>query len=189
MAASNETAYLVIDIQRDYFPGGAMVLEGAEAAADASVRALRAARRRGLPVILVHHEATSPAATFFRAGTEGTRIHPPLQDGAATVTVKKHYPNAFRETDLAERLGAMGVRTLVVAGMMTHMCIDTTVRAAADLGYGVTLLGDATATRALTFAGRTVAVPEVQGAYLAALHGSFARVTTVDEWIAGNSEV
>lgn len=90
----------------------------------------------------------------------------------------KHYPNAFRETELRELLEGLQVKDLTIAGMMTHMCIDTTVRAASDLGYQVTLVGDACATRDLQFNATKVSAPEVHAAYLAALDGSFAKVVS-----------
>jgi nicotinamidase-related amidase len=65
--------------------------------------------------------------------------------------------------------------------MMTHMCVDTTVRAAADLGFSCALAQDGCATRALEFGGRRVEADDVQHAYLAALNGSFASVRPAQE--------
>ena len=96
----------------------------------------------------------------------------------------KHFPNSFRETTLLADLRARGATKLLVAGMMTHMCVDTTVRAAADLGFQCALAHDACATRSLQFAGQTVDAKEVQLAYLAALNGSFASVQSTEEWLA-----
>jgi nicotinamidase-related amidase len=69
--------------------------------------------------------------------------------------------------------------------MMTHMCIDTTTRAAADLGFQCSLAHDACATRALSFRGVDVPAQSVQAAYLAGLNGLFAKVVTADELVAG----
>ncbi len=74
---------------------------------------------------------------------------------------------------------------LVFAGMMTHMCVDTTVRAAADLGFVCSLARDACATRDLAFGASKVAAGDVQTAYLAALSGSFAAVRSASEITAG----
>jgi nicotinamidase-related amidase len=60
--------------------------------------------------------------------------------------------------------------------MMTHMCVDTTVRAAADLGFECLLAQDGCATKALQFSGREVDAAQVQVAYLSALNGAFAKV-------------
>jgi len=88
--------------------------------------------------------------------------------------IVKNFPNGFRATPLLERLQALAAHQLVVAGMMTHMCIDTTVRAAFDLGFQCTLAHDACATRALSFGGTTVPAAQVHAAFVAALHGIFA---------------
>jgi hypothetical protein len=60
--------------------------------------------------------------------------------------------------------------------MMTHMCVDTTTRAAADLGFACSLAHDACATRALAFGGVRVTPEQVQVSYLAGLNGLFAKV-------------
>jgi nicotinamidase-related amidase len=64
--------------------------------------------------------------------------------------------------------------------MMTHMCIDSTTRAAADLGFACSLAHDACATRDLSFNGSRVAAETVQTAYLGALNGSFAKVLSTN---------
>lgn len=175
--------YVVIDIQNDYFPKGAMELHQPEMAASNAERALKAARDAHIPTIMVQHLALGPTATFFRPGTPGADLRPGFEPQVDDIHLIKHYANAFRETPLDEELKRLGADHLVVAGMMTHMCIDTTCRAAADRGYQVTLLGDATATRDLSFGERRVAAEDVQAAYLAALSGSFAEVMATDRWI------
>jgi nicotinamidase-related amidase len=97
--------------------------------------------------------------------------------------VQKNFPNSFRATDLKQRLDAAGVKHLVVAGMMTHMCVDATVRQAADLGYRVTLMGDACATRALKHGDESVPARQVHAAFLAALAGLYAKVIPAAEAI------
>jgi nicotinamidase-related amidase len=72
------------------------------------------------------------------------------------LVIEKNFPNSFRNTALKEALERLQATNLVVAGMMTHMCIDASVRHAADLGYKITLLADACATRAQSYGGETV---------------------------------
>ena len=176
-----DTALLIIDIQNDYFPGGAMELEGADAAAAKAHTALDAFRKRGLPVCHVRHLSVRPGATFFIPGTPGAEIHAAVQPRAGETVVEKNYPNAFRETTLKKVLDEANCKNLVIAGMMTHMCVDASVRAAADLGYRVTLIGDACATRAQKIAGETVAARQVHLAFLAALNGFYAKVIDCHE--------
>ena len=96
---------------------------------------------------------------------------------------QKHFPNSFRDTPLLDHLRHAGISRLAIAGMMTHMCIDTTTRAAADLGFSCLLAHDACATRALSFNGVEVKAEAVQLAYLAALNGLFAKTLTADELV------
>jgi nicotinamidase-related amidase len=176
-----DTALVVIDIQNDYFPGGAMELEGAEAAGARAAQAMRKFRDKNLPVIHVRHLSVRPGATFFLPGTRGAEIHASVAPLNGETIVEKNFPNSFRNTALQEMLERSGVKNLVVAGMMTHMCVDASVRHAADLGYKVTLLGDACATRAQTYAGETVPARQVHAAFLAALNGFYAKVVNTHE--------
>ena len=176
-----DTALLIIDIQNDYFPGGAMELEGADAAGERAAAALARFRKDGLPVFHVRHLSVRPGATFFIPGTQGADIHKSVLPASAETVVEKNFPNAFRATALEEKLKGAGIKNLVVAGMMTHMCVDASVRQAADLGYKVTLLGDACATRAQSYAGETIPARQVHGAFLAALNGAYAKVVNLNE--------
>jgi nicotinamidase-related amidase len=171
-----DRAFVIIDIQNDYFPGGSMELEGADAAAANASRALGRMREQGVPIFHVRHLSTRPGATFFIPGTPGAEIHGAVKPHGGETVIEKNFPNSFRGTSLERALQDAGAKELVVAGMMTHMCVDATVRHAADLGYKVTLLGDACATRAQAFGGETVPARHVHAAFLAALNGFYAKV-------------
>ena len=172
-------ALVVVDIQNDYFPGGAMELVGSTEAASVAAKVKAHFKAEGLPVFMVQHISTRPNATFFLPNTRGVEIHESVKLEEGDQHVVKHYPNSFRETNLLELLQTQGVEELTIVGMMTHMCVDTTVRAASDLGFKVELIGNACATKNLEHDGRIVAAADVHAAYLAAIHGSFAAVT---EW-------
>jgi nicotinamidase-related amidase len=174
-------ALLVVDIQNDYFPGGAMELVGSEEAAGHAAKVLREFRRRGWPIIHVQHVSVQPGARFFLPDTPGVEIHASVAPREGETVFQKHYPNCFRETPLLDHLRNQDIRQLVVVGMMTHMCVDTTVRAAFDLGMNCTLIQDACATRALSFGGVTAEAGQVQASYLAAL-GTFAKLQPAEEW-------
>ena len=176
-------ALLVIDIQNDYFPGGAMELVGSVEAAQQAALIQESFRKSADPVVHVQHVARSSEATFFLPNTWGVEIHElvfPVNDEAVIV---KHFPNAFRETNLLDLLKSLTVGDLTIVGMMTHMCIDTTVRAANDLGFSVTLVSDACATRNLVFEDREVPAAQVQAAYLSAIDGSFATVVSTEKFL------
>ena len=174
------TALVLVDLQNDYFPGGTMELVGAEVAVARAAALLQAFRRRSLPVFHVQHIATRPGATFFLPGSAGAEIHAAVAPAAGEPVVTKHFPNAFRETTLLQGLRGVEAKNVVFAGMMTHMCIDSTTRAAADLGFACSLAHDACATRDLSFNGSRVAAETVQTAYLGALNGSFAKVLSTN---------
>lgn len=176
-----ETALLLIDIQNDYFPGGAMELAGSVEAGRQAAALLAAFRGKGLPVLHVQHISTRPGATFFLPNTRGVDIHESVAPRQGETIIRKHFPNAFRETALLEQLRQRNITALTIGGMMTHMCVDTTVRAAFDLGFGCRLAHDACATRSLSFGGSTVAAAEVQMAFIAALNGLFAKVQSAAE--------
>ena len=176
-----DIALIIIDIQNDYFPGGAMELEGSEAAGAKAGIALGSFREKKLPVIHVRHLSVRPGATFFLPGTRGAEIHASVKPLGGETVIEKNFPNSFRNTQLQAALERSGAKNLVVAGMMTHMCVDASVRHAADLGYKVTLLGDACATRAQSFGGETVPARQVHAAFLAALNGFYAKVVQTHE--------
>ena len=178
------TALLLIDIQNDYFPGGKMALERMDEAAATARRLLDAFRTRGLPVIHIHHLSARPGATFFVPGTAGAEINPMVGPEAGERVIDKNFPNSFRGTPLAEELRSGGIDSLVIAGAMSHMCVDATVRAAFDLGFRCVVAEDACATRALEFNGVTIPAPEVHGAFMAALRVPYASVLKAREAIS-----
>lgn len=162
-------ALLLIDIQNDYFPEGKFPLAGIEAAAAQAARLLAIARDKGLAVVHVRHEAPEADAGFFGNGTEGARIHPRVAPREGETVIVKQKVNSFLNTDLDDVLKREGVSDLVIVGAMSHMCVDAATRAALDLGYGATVVQDATATRDLSFAGAAVPAAQVQTTMLAAL--------------------
>ncbi len=180
-----KTALLVIDVQNDYFPGGRMELQGSSAALDNLGRVIAKSRAEGVPVLYIQHIAIKKEATFFIAGTSGIDIHPDIAPAPGEKVFVKHYPNSFRNTGLFEYCQQNQITSLVITGMMTHMCVDTTTRAAFDLGFTSTLLADCCATRNLQYLDRIVLAADVQNAYLAALDKTFAQVLTTKQYLHG----
>jgi nicotinamidase-related amidase len=174
-------ALLLIDIQNDYFPGGAMELAGSSEAGIQAGKLLHAFRQNSLPVIHIQHISTGQNATFFLPNTKGVQIHENVAPIEGEAVFQKNYPNSFRGTPLLEHLRRQQITQLVIAGMMTHMCIDTTTRAAWDLGFHCVLAYDACATKPLSFGGITVSAEHVQRTFLAALNGLFAKALSVEE--------
>ncbi|MFZ0944679.1 MAG: cysteine hydrolase family protein [Syntrophobacteraceae bacterium] len=181
------TALLLIDIQNDYFPGGNMEVEGSVQASLRAREVLDLFRKMAMPVIHVRHISVRPGATFFLPGTGGVEIHENVRPLSTETLIEKNYPNSFRDTPLRQILEKEGVARLVIAGMMTHMCVDATTRAAFDYGFGCTVVHDACATRQLSFGGATVPAVQVQSAFLAALNGLYAKVASAGDFISRES--
>ena len=181
---NTKTALLLIDIQNDYFPGGRMELFGPLEAAAKAAALLGFFRQNRFPVLHIAHESLRPGATFFLPGSPGQKIHPLVapEDGESVIT--KNFPNSFLGTPLLEHLRRLEVSSLAIAGMMTHMCVDATTRAAVDLGFDCRLIHDATAARELSFGDVSVAATHVKAAFLAALTVVCTRVQTADEFFA-----
>jgi nicotinamidase-related amidase len=176
-------ALLIIDIQNDYFEGGANPLTGSLEASLNVQRLLEYYREKSLPVIHIRHLSVRAGSTFFIPDTKGVEIHQNVLPQAGEKVVIKNYPNSFRETDLLEYLQSENISGLVICGMMTQMCVDATVRAAKDFGFSCTLISDACATKDLEIRGETVAAKEVQNSFLAALSYFYATVLTAQEYL------
>jgi nicotinamidase-related amidase len=174
---------VLVDIQNDYFKGGKMALEGSHEAAEAACLLLSYFRKNGMPLAHIQHVAGHAGATFFIPNTPGTEIHASVKPLETETVIQKHFPNSFRQTGLLAHLQQKGVRRLVIAGMMTHMCVDATARAATDLGFQCLIAQDGCATRSLKFQDRIIPAEDVHGAFLAALNGAYGRVMSVDQII------
>lgn len=169
-----ESTLVLIDCQNTYTQG-VMELEGVQAALDQAAALLDRARSAGIPIIHVQH-SDGPGSLYDIEGESGaivTRVAP--RDGEAVVT--KQYPNSFVETDFDDKLKAVGAGNLVIAGFMTHMCVNSTARGAFNAGYAPTVVAAATATRSLPgVGGEPVTAATLQSASLAALSDLFAVV-------------
>jgi nicotinamidase-related amidase len=184
-----KSALILIDIQNDYFPGGNLELVGMTQAAAKAREVLTACRQARLPLVHVQHVSLGTDATFFRPHTVGVNIHESLQPLDGEPVIRKHYPNAFRETGLLEALKTAGTEELVICGAMSHMCIDATTRAAFDYGLRCTVIHDACASRDLVFASLTIPAAHVHGAFMAALGMRYARVWSLEEFLKSFSDL
>ncbi|PUE09399.1 cysteine hydrolase [Limnohabitans sp. T6-5] len=133
------TAVLVIDVQQG-------LCEGPGAAHDCSGTIARinvvtqSAREASVPVFFIQHESN---AGYLKNGTREWQLATGLEVQAGDRRIRKTTPDAFLRTELHEALQALGVQDLVVCGMHTEFCVDTTTRKALALGYPVVLVSDA----------------------------------------------
>lgn len=180
------TALLIIDVQNDYFPGGKMTLEGAEQAAKNIQQILDYFRKNNLPVIHIRHISTNEGATFFLPGTSGAEIHSLVSPLAGEKVIEKHFPNSFRETELLSYLQSKNIKNLVITGMMTDVCVESTTRASFDFGFRNVIIGDATATRDRELYGQVIKASEVQRSFLAgisALGGLYTNIVKTNDFL------
>ena len=170
-----QSVVIVIDAQREYVDG-ALPLAGVDQALVEIAQLLERARSAGTPVIHVKHRGRAGGA-FDPDATRGDIVAQAAPAGAEPV-IEKLLPNAFSGTDLKTQLEALGHKELILAGFMTHLCIEATARSALDHGFKANVIASATATRDLpdpTSEG-TLAAAEVQRNALAALSDRFALI-------------
>ncbi|MFV0395698.1 MAG: cysteine hydrolase family protein [Coprobacillaceae bacterium] len=177
------TCLLLIDVQNDYFKGGKNELYKPEQALENIKQVLAVYRNKQLPIIHIQHINTSTNATFFNPNTFGVEIHKSVEPVENEYMIIKHRPNSFYKTDLYKTIEKLGVTEIVICGMMTHMCVDTTVRACKDYELFVTLLSDACATKSLRYHDLEIQANIVQQTYMASLNGMFANVVKTKDYL------
>ena len=168
------SALIMIDCQNTYRTG-VMQLTGVEQAIVEAKKLLQRARDMQIPVIHIRHDSGegSPYDLTTDIGQISDEVAP--QDGELVIT--KNFPNAFVQTDLDERLKTLGIENIVLAGFMTHMCVNSTAHGGFNLGYKPTVVASATATRSLLAAdGKLVPAQQVQDAAIASTRDLYAAV-------------
>jgi nicotinamidase-related amidase len=178
-----KTALLVIDFQKDHFPGGKRPLVNALGAARNAYMILQCFREHGGHHVHIQHISKTPDATYFISGDRGTDIHDSVAHFEGEPIVYKHEPNAFLNTELLTLLKRWEVERLVITGMMTHLDVDATARAASDFGFQVIIAEDACATHDLQYGDTTIPAEHVQKEALAALK-SYGKVMKTEEILA-----
>lgn len=171
---------ILIDIQNMYFYEGDYKLYEPERAGKKAAEILEKFRMENKPVIHVKHN-------FKVDGMENGEylldFNEFVKPKKKEIIVSKNYPSAFLKTDLKKQLDKLKVDKLVIVGMMTHMCIDTTVRAAQNYGYKVTVIHDACTTKDLKWNGQTIYAQTVHDSIMASLQGTFGEVMSCEEFM------
>ena len=169
-----DSALIMVDCQNTY-RHGIMKLANVELAILEAQKLLQMARDLNVPIIHIQHDAGvgSPYDVTAEIGQISSEVAP--KNGENVIT--KNYPNAFIATPLEAQLKALGIENIVLAGFMTHMCINSTARGAFNLGFKPTVVASACATRSLVGAnGKTVDAQTMHEAALAAIRDLFAVV-------------
>ena len=176
-------ALLLIDIQNDYFSKGKMELYKPLEAAKNARDILMWFRNNEYPIFHIQHIANRADATFFHPNTDGVEIHQSVLPLKQEEIIIKHFPNSFYETNLFNKLKEKEIDELVVVGMMTHMCIDATIRVARDLGFKCSLIENACATKELIYQEHIIPPEHVHFSFINALNGYYSNVYTAQEFI------
>lgn len=163
---------VLIDLQNEYVSGALALPEAASAIAN-SAALLAKARQAGAPVLHVAHRGRQ-GGMFDRSAERGA-IVAQLTPVDGEAVIEKELPNAFAKTDLERRLQQTGRKEIILVGMMTHMCVSSTARAALDLGFRTTIDATGCATRDLPDGlGGTIPARTVHEVALAELSDRFA---------------
>ena len=173
-AGLKNSALIMVDCQNTY-RRGVMQLSHVESAIIEAQKLLQMARDLKVPIIHIQHDAGvgTPYDVTAEIGQISAEVAP--KNGENVIT--KNYPNAFIATPLEAQLKALGIESLVLAGFMTHMCINSTARGAFNLGFKPTVVASACATRSLVGAnGKTVDAQTMHDSALAAVRDLFAVV-------------
>lgn len=179
------TALLIIDMQNDYFDGGKNPLVGSFKAVGKAKEILSLFRMNDLKIIHIRHITKRLNVDFFMPDTKGSEIHDAVKPHNNEKVIIKHSPNSFIDTELQDYLNDNEIGELVVCGMMTHICVDSTVRAAKDFGFNTTVISDACATKKLIFNEIQLDANVVNNVFLSAFKGYYAHVVNAQEYISG----
>jgi len=170
--ALRDAVLVLIDIQNTYRQG-LMQLTNVEPAIQEAQQLLKKARDLGIPIIHIQHDA-GPGTPYDVAAKIGA-IADEVAPIAGETIIIKNYPNAFVQTNLDAELKALSAKNIVLAGFMTHMCVNSTAHGGFNLGYSPTIVASATATRPLMSAnGKVLSAEEVQHGALASTRDMYA---------------
>jgi nicotinamidase-related amidase len=134
---------LIIDVQVCNFDESSPVYEGDRLLSKISALLVQARAAR-VPIIYVQHCGSEGA--IDQPNTPGWKIHPAIAPLDGDIVVQKRHPDAFQDTGLQLELESIGIKELIIAGIQTEYCVDTTCRRAYSLNYDVTLVADAHST-------------------------------------------
>jgi nicotinamidase-related amidase len=177
-------ALLVIDVQNEYFPGGALPVTYPENTLARIIDAMDGAAENRVPIVVLQHGKDNPDARSFKRGTPGWRLKSEIEVHEHAVEIEKTLPGSFTGTNLEAWLKEHGIGTLAICGYMTHMSCDTTARQAVHCGFNVEFLSDATGTLSVTNSAGTVTAEELHRATLVAQQARFSIVLSSSSWVA-----
>jgi nicotinamidase-related amidase len=181
--AHSPAALVLIDIQQGMDDPSWGPRNNPDAEANAA-RLLHAWRGAGLPVVHIHHRSVRPQSPLY-PGKAGVAVKPEVVPVEGEPVFTKTVNSAFIGTPLEGWLRERGIERVVIAGLTTNHCVDTSTRMAGNLGFETVLVGDACATNDRVGPdGATWDAETIHRITLTNLHGEFATVMSTDEVLA-----
>ena len=173
---SGDTALMIIDVQSAFFDKKSTIYAYHGGELLKTIKSLISrARKASVPVIYVHHDGEK--GTPFEPGKPGWPIHPAIAPLEGDLVVHKRTPDSFYGTTLQTELESRGIRKLVIAGIQSDWCVDTTVRRAYSLEYEVTVVEDAHSTCDT----KILKAPQIIAHHNSIFGGRFAKLRKADE--------
>lgn len=174
-------ALIIIDVQNDYFPGGNFELKNTTNTVNNIKKVLNYFRNNSYPVIHIQHIAPENAP-FFAKGSNGTEIYSEVSPIDKEYIVQKNYPNSFFKTELKNILDKENINDIVVCGMMSHMCVDSTAKGGFELGFNCTIIEDCCTTRDLEHNNMVITWDNVHNSFMSAL-SRFGKVIKTEDFL------
>ncbi|MCC3375502.1 cysteine hydrolase family protein [Cohnella sp. REN36] len=176
MTTAPKTALIVVDVQMAMFTYEGFKLHDEQGVLGRIVRLIGLARKAGTPVVFIQHTSQDEGDEFLE-GSATWALHPDLGVAQDDIVVKKTVCDAFHETSLQAVLQELGATRLLIVGMQTDFCIDTTTRRAFSLGYDTVLIRDAHST----FDRGALTAEQIVAHHTSVLGSGFARLQAADE--------
>lgn len=183
--AAPRRALVVIDVQKEYFSGGGLLIEypPVEKTLPNIGRAMDAARAAGIPVVVVQH-SESAASPLFAKGSPLWELHETVASRPRDHYIEKSWPSVYTGTDFAGWLDKNGIDTLTVIGYMTHNCDASTIFEATHRGLHVEFLQDASGALPYANEAGQASAEEIHRVFSVVFHSRFAATGSTDAWIA-----
>ncbi|AHJ11347.1 cysteine hydrolase family protein [Sulfurospirillum multivorans] len=176
-------ALIVVDVQNEYFEGGALPISYPSNSFERIKTAIAEAQKAGILIVFMQHTSLKENAGAFVRGSHLWEFHDEIKAIKPDLYIEKNHASSFVGTDLNYRLRALGIDTVSIIGYMTQNCCDATARDASQLGYNVEFLSDANGTLDFENTAGSVSAEALHRAFLVAQAFGFSRVLTLNEWI------
>ena len=180
-------ALLVIDVQREYFDG-ALPISHPVGHLENILAAMDVAAEQSIPTAVVRHHQADPQSPIFRLNSDMWQLHEEVEKRPRDLLIDKQLPGTFTNTDLESWLESKSIKTVSIAGYMTHMCCDTTARQAFHRGYQVEFLRDATGTLTVENEAGKATAQQLQDSILVAQQMFISEVISNADWTDRVSE-